>query len=119
VDEPFGPLVREWRDGSPGKERRLEVLLEQLSISEQEAMPLRYQLFHRTVAALIEAQRYKADVAMMLVHSFHQDHACFEDFRNFTHGLGALVDEPGDGSEPMERMGTMLRLAWVADKVRR
>ena len=46
MDEPFGPLVKDWRDGSPGKERRLESLLEMLAIRESDAADLRYQLFH-------------------------------------------------------------------------
>ena len=37
VDEPFGQLVKDWNDGSEGKERRLGVLLEVLQIDPGEA----------------------------------------------------------------------------------
>ncbi|EGV28316.1 hypothetical protein ThidrDRAFT_3849 [Thiorhodococcus drewsii AZ1] len=72
VSEPFGPTVQEWQpDSSPGKAKRLAYLLSLLdlpSVSET----TRYQLLHRTASAIIEAHRFNAADAIMLVHSFSQ-----------------------------------------------
>jgi hypothetical protein len=53
---------------------------------------------------------------MMLVHSFSAKHAWFEDFRTFANALGAPVNDVDQLSEPVEREGLSLRLAWVADR---
>lgn len=118
VDETFGPLVKDWRDGAPGKERRLESLLEMLSIKTADAAELRYQLIHRTAAALLEDRRYRAEAAMMLVHSFSPEAAGFDDFRRFTEVLGAPVEAPGGFSAPVNLLETRLTLGWVPDRVR-
>ena len=44
---------------------------------------LRYQLFHRTAAAVIEAQNHNADAAAMIVQSFSQTDRWFGDFAAF------------------------------------
>ena len=93
-------------------------MLKQLLISETDAQGLRYQLLHRTVAALLEAKRYQADAAMMLVHSFSAQQASFDDFSNFSRVIGAPVDKVNSVSQSIERSGVRLSLAWVADKVR-
>jgi len=49
---------------------------------------LRYQLFHRSASALLEADRYHADTALLLVHSFSPDDAGFADFAAFLRALG-------------------------------
>lgn len=115
VDEPFGPLVGDWRDGSPGKKRRLKSLCSMLVLCPDAVDELRYQLFHRTAAVLLEAQRYEADAAMMLVHSFSEQAAGFADFQAFADRLGAPVDGPGQVSQAIERRGVRLTLGWVAD----
>ena len=40
-----------------------------LGIDTPPAPSLRYQLFHRTAAAVIEARRFGTDAAAMVVHS--------------------------------------------------
>ncbi|HEY0777495.1 MAG TPA: hypothetical protein VGD56_05960 [Gemmatirosa sp.] len=70
--EPFGPTVGEWRvDASPGKEARLAYLRGVLGLH---AVPdgIRYQLVHRTAAALLEADAYAARHAVVLVHAFER-----------------------------------------------
>ena len=60
VDEPFGPLVSEWlTEASANKRARLSVLQETLGLADHNVSNLRYQLLHRTTAAIYEAQRYK------------------------------------------------------------
>ncbi len=44
---------------------------------------VRYQLLHRTAAAVIEAERFKTDAAAMIVHSFSATGAGFDDYDRF------------------------------------
>ena len=46
-------------------------------------MNIRYQLLHRTVSALIEAEKFTANNALMLVHSFSETDEWFEDYAEF------------------------------------
>lgn len=117
VDEPFGQLVSEWLAGASANKRvRLSVLSETLGLTEGNVSKLRYQLLHRTAAAIYEAQRYQLRRAVMLVHSFSDDHRWFTDFRAFADAMGATVFRPNELSEEIEREGVSLRLGWVADK---
>ena len=74
---------------------------------------IRYQLLHRTASALIEAERFCAGHALMLVHSFSQTHEWFEDYARFLRllkngvraealtpdgGSGALTPDGGSGA---------------------
>ncbi|MCH6554823.1 MAG: hypothetical protein IH793_11790 [Acidobacteria bacterium] len=118
VDEPFGQLVRDWNDGSEGKVRRLNVLLEVLKIDPSESDGLRYQLFHRTAASIFEAQRYGAGQALMLVHSFSPADASFDDFVRFAKALGTPIVAPNNVSSEVNLGGVRLRLGWVRDKPR-
>ena len=70
VDEPFGPTVEEWNVApSPGKIQRLAYILALLGLKERPGW-VQYQLLHRTASALIEADRFAALDAAMIVHSF-------------------------------------------------
>lgn len=118
VDESFGPLVSEWlRDDSIGKRARLARLLSTLGIDEADAAPLRYQLLHRTVAAIIEAKRYRSNHAVMLVQSFCPKATGFDDFAAFCRTLGH-GDVQRDCLPPPRRIdGVMLWLGWASDEV--
>ena len=96
VDEAFGPTVGEqMKDASPGKRTRLEFLCQSL---ELETCPddVHYQLLHRTVSALIEADRFATKHAAMIVHSFSPERRWFEAFERFAalFGLTAMTGEP-------------------------
>ena len=86
ADEPFGDsTVAEWRgaDGS-GRETPLAYLLDVLELPDDDRLaPIRYQLLHRTASAVIEAARFGAEHAVMLVHSFSPTAARFDDFEAF------------------------------------
>jgi hypothetical protein len=72
VDEPFAQLLGDWLvNASPGKLTRLAFLCNVLGLEER-TLPhdIYYQLLHRTASAVIEAKRFKTDLAVMLVHSF-------------------------------------------------
>ena len=92
VSEPFGPTVEEWiENGSPGKQQRLAFLLNLLGLKKKDVDGVRYQLMHRTASALIEAKKFNAMNAMMLVHSFSQADDSFEDYRRFVELFGLVV----------------------------
>ena len=73
---------------------------------------MRYQLLHRSVSAVIEAKRFNAAHAVMLVHSFSQSHQWFEDYAVFAALLGAEVAVNRIVSVG-ERDGVQLHLGWV------
>ena len=84
VSEPFGPTVAEWlKKDSPGKQKRLAFLCDTLQLEVEQVSSLRYQLLHRTVSALLEARRFCAHAAVMLVHSFSPTNTWFEDYADF------------------------------------
>ncbi|MFU8881858.1 MAG: DUF6946 family protein [Rhodobacterales bacterium] len=58
---------------------------------------LRYQLFHRTAAAVTEARRFHRPVAAMIVQSFAPDHRWFADYAAFC-ALFGLPAAPGGGA---------------------
>jgi hypothetical protein len=92
VSEPFGPTIDEWDpSASRGRHKRLDFLCTTLGLSEPVPMSIRYQLLHRTASAILEAQRFHASTAVMLVHSFSQSEEWFSDFAQFTKLLGASV----------------------------
>ncbi len=112
VSEPFGPTVQEWQaESSPGKAERLSYLLTLLGLS---SVPdtTRYQLLHRTASAIIEAQRFNAAHAVMLVHSFSQSSEWFQDYAAFVSLMGGSAKENGMVSVGF-RSGVSLHLAWV------
>jgi hypothetical protein len=134
VAESFDVLVSEWlrRDSHPkrgtaaketrelprarapsaGKLERLAYLCQMLGIDKEDSSGLRYQLFHRTVSALIEAERFNAKHALMLVHSFSQTGAWFDDYQSFAALLRVAV-EPDTIACVGERAGVDLYLGWV------
>ena len=84
VSEPFGPTIAEWLvNESKGKRKRLEFLKNTLGLEKSVPETIRYQLLHRTASAIIEAKRFNASHAMMMVHSFSLSHEWFEDYKAF------------------------------------
>ena len=113
VNEDFGPLTGAWlKDDSPGKRERLADLRKRLRLPRKRVDQIRYQLLHRTASALIEAERFHAGTAIMLVHSFSQEHARFEDYHTFVGLLGKSA-EPDTVSYIGRRNGIELYTAWV------
>jgi len=114
VEESFGRLVNEWNDYSPGKLRRLANLIERLEIKPTPAIgALRYQLLHRTVATLLEAERGAIDEAAMIVQSFSPKWTGFSDFQKFAATIGTPVTEPGRLSKPIKLGTVRMRLGWT------
>ncbi len=112
VDEPFGETVGAWcRDMTAGKEQRLAYLLKLLGLSK--CPPgIHYQLLHRTAAALIEAERFQAASAAMIVHSFSPDRRWFDAYAAFCNLLGVTA-EPGRAASVNLPDGRELLLGWA------
>ncbi len=84
VHEPFGETIGEWRDeGNRGKEIRLDYLCRLLDLDKEKVNNIRYQLLHRTASAVVEAGRFNAPNALMLVHSFSETNEWFDDYSQF------------------------------------
>jgi len=85
VSEPFGDTVAKWKqNSSQGKRCRLEFLLKTLALGKHRPIDnIAYQFLHRTASAIIEARSFKAENALMLVHSFSQSNERFEDYSRF------------------------------------
>lgn len=83
VSESFDKTVGEWKKpGSAGKRERLAFLAVKLGLDE---VPdhIRYQLLHRTVSAILEAERFCARHAVMVVQSFSPSDEWFDDYAQF------------------------------------
>ena len=113
VNESLGPLVSEWiEEGSPGKFQRLEFLINLLELSNRDLSQIRYQLLHRTASALIEARRFCTPHALMMVHSFSQEHRWFGDYAAFV-ALYGVEAELNTIHHVGEISGKELYLGWV------
>jgi len=84
VSEPFDKTIAEWKSvKGKGKKTRLKFLCDILQLDEEQIDHIRYQLLHRAASAIIEARRFTAQNALMLVHSFSQSDEWFDDYRQF------------------------------------
>jgi hypothetical protein len=118
VSEPFGPTVGEWLvNASEGKQRRLAYLRDLLKLPDPVPPNLRYQLLHRTASAVLEARRFFAAHAVMLVHSFSQSDEWFADFSDFAAALGVSI-EKGQLVPVPNHSGPTLHLGWVRGEAR-
>jgi hypothetical protein len=117
VTESFGPLVRDWiGDGNEGKEDRLQRLCALLGFDRTSVGDLRYQLFHRTAAATLEARRYRAKKAVLMVHSFCENATGLSDFLFFFERMGVRGAGRDSLSEPVKIAGVCLWVGWASDQ---
>jgi len=92
VSEPFDKTIAEWKSvKGKGKQTRLNFLCDTLQLDKEQIDRIRYQLLHRTASAIIEAKRFNAQNALMLVHSFSQSDEWFEDYSQFLALFGLNV----------------------------
>ena len=113
VDEPFGPTIAEWlQEASPGKRTRLEAVCGLLGLSTEPDGDVRYQLLHRTAAAVIEADRFAAGAAAMIVHSFSPEARWHADYGRFAALLGAKA-EVGSAARVQLPSGKPLYVGWA------
>jgi len=91
VSEPFGDTIAVWKTRSGrGKEDRFKYLCNLLELDPVSVDHVRYQLLHRTASALIEAKKFNAPNALMLVHSFSRENEWFEDYQQFLALFGVV-----------------------------
>jgi len=117
VDEPFGPTVGQQMVGaSEGQNLRMAYLCERLGLNNCPDH-IHYQLLHRTVSALIEADRFDARDAAMIVHSFSPANRWFDAFGAFVELLGGGIARVG---EPLIIGGLERRLilGWASGEQR-
>jgi hypothetical protein len=113
VSETFGPTIAEWLvDASDGKRERLTFLRAQLGSVEDVPGTVRYQLLHRAASAILEAKRFRARQAVLLVHSFSRTREWLDDFIAFGALLGADVE--ADRLMPVRECdGVQFSIGWV------
>ena len=117
--EPLDRLVGEWladATKSSGKPARLQFLRECLGLGATDLSHLRYQLLHRAASALIMGERFNANIAALLVHSFggHADDKSRDDYHRFA---DAMECPPAfDSLVPVGRTTKPpLLIGWLAD----
>jgi len=131
--ETFSQVVADWVRGSkegsgrgdpkPSRHQRLSYLSAVLNVPDDPDSRLRYQLLHRTVSAVKEAQLESAAAAMVLIHSFDDSaDANWLDYGAFLDTLGVerpckdVVQGPVN-LDTSRNMPTFF--AWVSDEPRR
>ena len=111
--EPFGDLVSNWKT-TPGREKRLLFLCNVLGLQMSKVLDIRYQLIHRTVSALLEAKRFNAPNALMLVHSFKENMETLKDYQKFAAWF-KIEAEPNTINKADTLGGIDLYLGWIDD----
>lgn len=114
VNEDFDLLVSKWIcTASKGfQNERLQYLISLLGLQGKEIGNIRYQLLHRTASALIEAEKVGTDKCMIIIHSFSQEKAHFNDYKNFVELFG-VTPEVNKISSPISIDGKQVYFLWV------
>lgn len=99
--EPFDSLISDWyqaksknTDQGCNAFTRLNTILSELGLEKYAGEPYtaiggyRYQLFHRTLGAIIEAKRVRANRAFVIIQSFADDPMSLAEFMGF---IGLLI----------------------------
>jgi hypothetical protein len=118
--EPLDKPVAEWlADAKPSsrKPERLAALKGLLGIADREVGAIRYQLLHRAASALLEAGRFRATTAVLLIQSFNRqaDEGSWKDFQAFAALLGGRPSE-GALTCASVRTAVPLHLGWVSSQ---
>jgi hypothetical protein len=113
VSESFDKTVGEWlKPISPGKTERLQFLQSKLGLINSISPEIRYQLLHRLASAILEAERFNAKYAVMIVHSFSQENEWYGDFENFL-GLFSAKSQIGELTNLTNLNGIQVCAGWV------
>lgn len=115
VSENFGETVQAWKkDSSAGKRQRLNFMITKLGLETKEIETIRYQLLHRTVSALIQAERFTAQNALVLIHSFSSSQEHFDDYAKFL-TLFNVVAEKESIVGPIKMSGVDVFFCWATE----
>jgi len=116
VEESFDEKVSKWAENvSNGIDNiRLQFLIDKLELNSKKdkVLNIRYQLLHRTVSALLEAERVGASQAMMLVHSFSSKDSWFSDYKEFLDLFG-IIAKVNEVHNSIKVNNVDLFFAWV------
>lgn len=116
VDEGFDKTVDEWlATGGAGKVARLDSLCMLLGLQPGGVGALRYQLFHRTASATLEARRFRASQAVVIVQSWCPKSSGMADFADFIAAFGLEFQGAGVLTPAYETGGVSLRLGWLSE----
>ena len=119
VDESFGPFVTEWLAAKkPGKVERLAKLCSLFGLDPATCGELRYQLFHRTAAVILEAQRFRTNRAILVVQSFCPKASGLADARQFFSAIHMPGLVSGKLLGPKLFGGVELWVGWASDQIR-
>ena len=93
VDEPFDMAVADWQMTDMGnKQTRLKFLSDELERTKADIEQIRCRFLRKVASALLEAKRFNAPNALMLVHSFSRyegsDSRSFQDYCDFVSTFG-------------------------------
>jgi len=114
VSESFGETLARWNaEKSPGKNKRLAFINATLDLTTEPPLTVRYQLLHRTASAIIEAQRFNARSAVMVVHSFNPNDLWFDDYRVFLKMFGVSEASVGQLHFLTETQGIPVYSGWA------
>ena len=109
----FGPTVEEWQAHAGTPSDRWAALCGLLEVNSVCAPSIRYRLFHRTASALIEARRFFAIGAAVIVHSCGTGRESFADFQQFVAMMGGRLTRPGELIPVPSREGIELLFGWA------
>jgi len=116
VAESFGPTLEKWLSTpSDGKINRLSFLKDKLELESDISPDIRYQLLHRTASAIIQAEKFHAKHAVMIVHSFYPDQLWIDDYKKFI-SLYKLNTETSDIQSVRLKSGILLSFMWVSSE---
>ena len=113
--------MREWladpKANRANRQARLDGLAELLGLDVADLDDIPYQLLHRAAVPLLEANRFNADHAVLVVHSFSSEAEHLDEYQAFTRLFGA-AGEPGAVERAGRREGVELHFCWVSDQAR-
>ena len=117
--EDFDATVGEWkkRTSDNGVHTRMQYIMDYIGLRTPVPEEIRYQILHRTASAVIEAERFHAPYAALVVQSFVADDAenHYDDFCNFIRLFGKTPTKRRL-IEIAHTHGCRLFAAWVQGK---
>jgi hypothetical protein len=117
VNGSFGPAIGDWQPETAGGRERWAALCALLETEQHCDESIRAQLLHRTATALLEARRFFARGAAVIVHSFSRTAHGFGDFQHFVRMMGGIVRAPGELIAVPPREGIELFFGWAQGPV--
>ena len=113
VREGFAQAVDKWMGTVKGGPSRLKVCCSAIGLNLDQVASLKYQLVHRTAAAVLQARLMRARTAVMLVHSFDDSNAGYSDFEKLVLAYQGKPERNKLIKVRPSGDGTNLHLAWV------